>query len=175
MSYSLNAPVDSLRNIYCQTHNHYIPLDPDNSDYQAVLDAIIAEGADCFDGDIPEDLQAAADEKQFNQQLGAYRIAKARLEEYAVADGRAEVTETLVMGQEYSVEEETMVDVTETVVVLKAIDPVPATLEITTADEEGNAITETIENPLITKDNEERAAAQAVVDATPQPVKDAAE
>jgi len=33
---------------------------------------------------------------------------------------------------------------------------------------------ETIENPEITKDNEERAAAQAVVDVTPQAVKDAA-
>jgi hypothetical protein len=32
----------------------------------------------------------------------------------------------------------------------------------------------TIENPLITTDVAERAAAQAVVDATPQPVKDAA-
>ena len=33
---------------------------------------------------------------------------------------------------------------------------------------------ETIENPLITTDNAERTAAQAVVDATPQAVKDAA-
>jgi hypothetical protein len=31
-----------------------------------------------------------------------------------------------------------------------------------------------IENPAITMDNAERTAAQAVVDATPQPVKDAA-
>jgi hypothetical protein len=61
-----NTITDGLtnsRNIFCQTHNHYIPLDPSNSDYQAVLDAIIADGAACFDGDIPEDLQAAADAK----------------------------------------------------------------------------------------------------------------
>ena len=32
---------------------------------------------------------------------------------------------------------------------------------------------ETIENPLITKDKAERAEAQAIVDATPQPVIDA--
>ena len=31
--------------------------------YQELLDAIIEQGADCFDGDIPEDLQAAADAK----------------------------------------------------------------------------------------------------------------
>jgi hypothetical protein len=49
--------------IYCSTHNHWIPLDPANRHYQEVLDAIIAEGAACFDGDIPEDLQAAADAK----------------------------------------------------------------------------------------------------------------
>ena len=53
-------------NIFCQTHNHYIPLDPANRHYQEVLDAIIAEGAACFDGDIPADLQAAADAKQGN-------------------------------------------------------------------------------------------------------------
>jgi hypothetical protein len=33
---------------------------------------------------------------------------------------------------------------------------------------------ETIENPLITQDKAERAAAQAVVDATPDEVKEAA-
>ena len=49
--------------IYCSIHNHYIPLDPANRHYQEVLDAIIEQGADCFDGDIPEDLQAAADAK----------------------------------------------------------------------------------------------------------------
>ena len=58
-----------------------------------MLDAIIEQGADCFDGDIPEDLQAAADAKQFAQQLTSYTTATARLAQYLVADGRAEVTE----------------------------------------------------------------------------------
>jgi len=40
-----------------------IPLDPANRHYQEVLDAIIEQGADCFDGDIPAELQAAADAK----------------------------------------------------------------------------------------------------------------
>jgi len=39
---------------------------------------------------------------------------------------------------------------------------------------EEEPVEETIENPLITTDNAERTAAQAVVDATPQAVKDAA-
>ena len=41
-----------------------IPLKEENRHYQLVLDAIIEQGADCWDGDIPTDLQAAADAKQ---------------------------------------------------------------------------------------------------------------
>ena len=51
-----------------------IPPDPANRHYQEVLDAIIAEGADCFDGDIPEELQAAADAKLAS---GAYNANRA--------------------------------------------------------------------------------------------------
>ena len=61
--FTLNTEEFGGRILVCQTHNHYIPLDPANRHYQEVLDAIIAEGAACFDGDIPEDLQAAADAK----------------------------------------------------------------------------------------------------------------
>ena len=50
-----------------------IPFSEGNSDYQAVLDAIILEGAACFDGDIPADLQAAADAKLAS---GAYNANK---------------------------------------------------------------------------------------------------
>jgi hypothetical protein len=161
--------------VYCSTHNHYIPLDPANRHYQEVLDAIIEQGADCFDGDIPEDLQAAADEKQFNQQLADYRVATARLAQYVVADGRAEVTEMQPTGEQvFNEETMEMEDVMHEVITVTAIDPVEATVEVTEYDEEGNATTTTVENPLITTDTEERAAAQAVVDATPQAVIDAA-
>ena len=67
---------------------------------------------------------------------------------------------------------EELVDVTETQITVTAIDPVEATVEQTTYDDEGVATTATVENPLITKDNTERATAQAVVDATPQSVID---
>jgi hypothetical protein len=162
--------------LFCQTHNHYIPLDPANRHYQEVLDAIIAEGAACFDGDIPADLQAAADEKQFNQQLADYHIAVARLAKYVVADGRAEVTEMQPTGEQvFNEETGKMEDVMHEVITVTAIDPVEATVEQTTYDENGeNPVTTNIENPLITTDNAERAAAQAVVDATPQAVIDAA-
>jgi len=163
--------------IYCQTHNHYIPLDPANRHYQEVLDAIIAEGADCFDGDIPEDLQAAADEKQFNQQLAAYRVAIARLAQYIVADGRAEVTEMQPTGEQvFNEETMEMEDVMHEVITVTAIEPVEPTVTRMVYSEDdpmAEPVEETIENPVITTDVAERAAAQATVDATPQPVKDA--
>ena len=174
--------IDTITNekfgIFCQTHNHFIPLDPANRHYQEVLDAIIEQGSDCFDGDIPEDLQAAADEKQFNQQLAAYRVATARLAQYVVADGRAEVREMQPTGEQvWNEETMEMEDVMHEVITVTAIEPVEATVTRMVYSEDdpmAEPTEETIENPLITKDNEERAAAQAVVDATPQAVVDAA-
>jgi hypothetical protein len=155
-----------------------IPVRPSNRRYQEVLDAIIAEGADCFDGDIPEDLQAAADEKQFNQQLADYRVAVARLAQYIVADGREEVTEMQPTGEQvFNEETMEMEDVMMEVIVQTAIEPVEPTVTRMVYSEDdpmAEPTEETIENPLITVDNEERAAAQAVVDATPQAVVDAA-
>ena len=165
--------------IFCDTHNHSIPLDPANRHYQEVLDAIIAEGAACFDGDIPADLQAAADEKQFNQQLAAYRTATARLAQYVLADGREEVTEMQPTGEQvFNEETMEMEDVMHEVTTVTAIEPVEATVTRWVYPDdpmsEEEPVEETIENPLITTDVAERAEAQATVDATPQPVKDAA-
>lgn len=176
-----NVIIDELNSgqiLFCQTHNHYIPLDPANRHYQAVLDAIIAEGADCFDGDIPANLQAAADEKQFNQQLADYRVAVARLAQYVLADGRAEVREMQPTGEQvWNEETMEMEDVMHEVIVQTAIEPLEPTVTRMVYSEDdpmAEPVEETIENPLITTDNAERAAAQAVVDATPQAVVDAA-
>ena len=68
-----NNPMGNVGTVFCSTHNQSIPLNPANSDYQRVLDAIIADGADCFDGDIPAELQAAADAKLAS---GAYNANK---------------------------------------------------------------------------------------------------
>jgi hypothetical protein len=102
----------------------------------------------------------------------------ARLAQYIVADGRAEVREMQPTGEQvFNEETMEMEDVMHEVITVTAIDPVEATvtrLVYSEDDPMAEPTEETIENPLITKDNEERAAAQAVVDATPQPVKDAA-
>ena len=50
-----------------------------------------------------------------------------------------------------------------------ASDDIPATVEVYNSETDSM---DTVDNPVIIKDTEERAAAQAVVDATPQPVID---
>ena len=165
------------QSVTCDTHNVNFPLSAANRHYQECLDAIIAEGAACFDGDIPADLQAAADEKQFNQQLASYRVAVARLAQYVVADGRAEVTEMQPTGEQvWNEETGEMEDVMHEVITVTAIEPVEATITrlVYSDDMDAEPTEETIENPLITTDVAERTAAQAVVDATPQAVEDAA-
>ena len=170
----IDPVTDVYEAIFCSTHNLNIPLDPANRHYQEVLDAIIEQGAACFDGDIPEDLQAAADEKQFNQQLADYRVATARLAQYIVADGRAEVREMQPTGEQvYNEETFEMEDVMHEVITVTAIEPVEATVTRMVYSEDdpmAEPTEETIENPVITTDVAERAEAQATVDATPAAV-----
>ena len=173
MPYFVNIIEDTPTSI--QLGDLSIPFNPANRHYQEVLDAIIAEGTDCFDGDIPEDLQAAADEKQFNQQLAGYRVAVARLAQYIVADGREEVTEMQPTGEQvFNEETMEMEDVMHEVITVTAIEPVEPTVTrwVYPDDPMSDAAPteETIENPVITTDVAERAAAQAVVDVTPEEV-----
>jgi len=116
----------------------------------------------------------------FAEQLQAYKVATARLEAYVLADGRPELTE-MQDTTEYVVDAEGMLVLTdgeptfiqEEVIVQTAIEPLEATVEVTTYPEDIDAepVTTIIENPEITQDNLERVEAQAVVDATPAKVK----
>ena len=162
------------------------------------LDNIFHNGIDAWKVDIqavkdahPKVLPVEADQQTyidehlatyvFNKQLSEYTVAIARLDNYILADGRAEVTE-MQDTLEYVVDDEGMpvlndddepTYVQEEVVVVSAIEPLEPTVEQTVYDEEDKATTSTIENPEITQDNLERAEAQTVVDATPQAVVDA--
>lgn len=116
----------------------------------------------------------------FDYQLEEYTKAQARLAQYQVALGREQVTEM----------QDSPVQLTDSdgtpqfdsdgspiyeqveVITVTAIDPLPATITQTEYDSDMNPVEVEVENPLITKDNEERAAAQAVIDATPQAVID---
>ena len=104
-------------------------------------------------------------------QAEEYIKATARLAQYQLSVGVPESSETIVTGQEWNEEAMEMQDVTETIVI-PAIPALEATVEVTTYDmETDTSSTETVANPLIVKDDEERAAAQAVINATPGPVK----
>ena len=103
----------------------------------------------------------------FNWQLQGYGTAVARLGKYRLAEGRPEYTVETPTGT-YDDEGNEIMDVNT----VPAIEPLDPTVEVVTYDEEGNAITETVANPLIVQDDLEREAAQAVVDNTPQEVKD---
>lgn len=105
----------------------------------------------------------------FNHALANYRSALARLAQYRVADGRPEIWEDQPTGE---FDPETGEEILAPVLVQTAIEPLSAQVEETTYDEEGNAITTMVDNPEIVRDDAERAAAQAVIDSTPQDVKD---
>jgi hypothetical protein len=153
-----NNLTGSVNSVWCNTNNVAIPIDPANRHYQKVLDDIIEQGADCFEGDIPTDLQTAADAKQFAQQVGAYKTAKARVAQYQLSVGVPESSETIVTGQEMNMETGEIQDVTETIVT-PAIEALEATVEETTYDFDTNtSSTTTVANPLI-------------IDTTPGPVK----
>ena len=130
--------------------------------------------------DVDDWVQEKADEWTFNKQLSEYTAAIARLDNYILADGRAEVTE-MQDTLEYVVDDEGMpvlnddgepTYVQEEVVVVSAIEPLDATVEVTTQELDEEPVTTTVANPLIVKDNEERAAAQTIIGNTPQEVKD---
>ena len=105
----------------------------------------------------------------FNWQLSEYRKATARLAQYRLADGRSEVTEDIGTGEF----DDDGNEITETVIVQTAVDPLPAQIEQPVYDDDGNQTgTTMVDNPLIVQDDAERAAAQVVIDSTPQSVKD---
>jgi len=126
-------------------------------------------------GDVPSWVQEEADAWLAAKQLADYTVAIERLSQYVIADGREEVVESRATGEQVLDEDtEEMVDVMHDVTTVTAIEPVEATVTrlVPSDNIQEDATEETIENPLITQDNAERAEAQAVVDATPQAVID---
>lgn len=125
-----------------------------------------------------DELQTRQDKAIFDLQTKKYLKATERLSQYILLEGREEITEDIVVGTREVINEETgeveTVNVTENVVIQTAVEPLEENIEVTTTDPETLEVTtETVRNPLIIKDEEERAAAQAIVDATPQSVIDA--
>ncbi len=111
----------------------------------------------------------------FNHQLAAYQAAQARLARYRLADGRPEVTEERQVIDEQGnplFHEVTGEPVMETVVVQAAIAQIPMEIDQpvydeATGEQNGSIM---VSNPDSERDDEERAAAQTVIDQTPTDV-----
>ena len=128
-------------------------------------------------GEVPAWVQEAADNWTFNKQLREYVTAVERLEQYILSAGRPEIREDIVIETKEVWNEETgemeTVNITQNVITQTEIEPLEQTVEVTEFNPETmESTTSTVRNPLIVKDEEERASAQAVVNATPQPVID---
>jgi hypothetical protein len=137
-------------------------------------------------GPVPSWVQEAADNWMFNKQLRDYAGAVDRLAQYILAEGRPELTEEIIVGEEPMLDENDLptldeegnpltIPVTQTITIQMAIDPLPEFIEVTTGFdiETGDPITEKVRNPDIVRDEEERAAAQRTIDSTPQAIVDA--
>ena len=128
-------------------------------------------------GPVPDWVQEAADNWTFNKQLREYVTAVERLSQYILSEGRPEIREDIVIETKEVWNEETRemetVNITQNVITQTEIEPLEETVEVTEFNPETmESTTSTVRNPLIVKDEEERASAQAVVNATPQPVID---
>ena len=151
-----------------------VPLDEANRHYASIVAATATDGS--FWGDtVPEPMATEAATWLFNRQLQEYGSAVARLAQYVVSEGRNQVTEMQPTGDQV-LNEETMEmeDVMAEVVTVTAIEPVEPTVTRMVYSEDdpiAEPVEETIENPLITSDVAERAAAQLVIDNTPEEIK----
>lgn len=167
-------------------------IDAWKADIQAIKDA---HPKAVIDNDT---LEARKSQALFDKKLADYTTAVQRLAQYELSVGKPAVTEVqskevqttnfdgdLVFDDDMNPVYET---VEETVILESAIEPltheqefldgVVSTQQTTTSlNDDGEVVTveQEYRNPLIVKDEAERAAAQAVVDATPQAVIDAYE
>jgi hypothetical protein len=114
------------------------------------------------------------DEVRIIRQTYEYSQAVQRLAQYVLLDGRPELTEMQPTGEQvFNETTGEMEDVLHEVTVQTAIDPLPEFIEQAVYDElSGEQIgTETVRNPVVVKDEQERLDAQATIDATPEEIK----
>lgn len=153
----------------CKDDNYGIPFDSGNADYQEFLDWL-NEGNTITDKEIPAHVLAEAADKKFKQQLSKYAEAVARLSQYVLSQGRAEIKQMIATGERIFNDETAEMDpVLVEVTTHDSIEPVPLTVEVgemNTATME--MIITTVDNPAVVRDLAERIKAQAVVDATPE-------
>jgi len=111
----------------------------------------------------------------FNHQLVAFRRAQARLASYRLADGRPKIMADRQVVDDLGnpvLDTVTGAPVVETYTLQPAIAPLSAEIDIAVIDEATGEPTgmQTVPNPQVTRDDAERAAAAAVIAATPPEV-----
>ena len=154
-----------------------VPLDSGNRHYVGIVQATAYDNS-IWGESVPEPMATIAAEWLFNKQLNEYVVAFERLSQYVLLEGRPELTEEVVVETRESFNEETgeleTVEITENVITQTAIDPLEEFIEVIKVDAETmESVTETVRNPLIVRDEEERTQSQEVIDNTPQEVIDA--
>lgn len=153
------------------------------------LDKIFHEGIDAWKAEIQaikdahpkavidnDTLASRKSQALVVHQSEEYTKAKTRLEQYVLSVGVPESTEEVPTGaQVWDEDKEEWKDGTITITTPE-IPALEAQVEVLQDDEndgnEFNDKTVMVDNPLIVQDRNERVAAQAIVDATPQSVKD---
>lgn len=170
MKYSHTTILDQL-SLSCDTGSGivFFHAEPGNTHYEGLLDRL-NRGEPCFDGDAPVAVQQHADEKKQRQQQAQYTQAKARLDKYKLIDGAPEVKQTAqtqLSGGELG-------DTYEYVAV-PAVEPlqeyVVETFTVVLSSQVPTLSSRQVRNPLIMQDEQERAAAQQIVDDTPDAIK----
>jgi hypothetical protein len=148
------------------------PMVTSNAEYEQFLDDINEQGTDIVDGEIPERVLAEAAAKNSKQQIKKYADAVDRLSQYILSEGRPEIKQMMPTGERvFNQTTNEMDDVLVEVTTQYPVDPVPLTVEVGELNKETmEMIFTTVDNPVVLRDLAERAAAQAVIDATPAEV-----
>lgn len=150
--------------------DYFIPLDVNNYDFRKVAQDLAEFGPSIIEGDIPEFLQTYANKVREENLVALYKFAKERLDQYRLSAGREE--KTIKAKRISGVDKDGIYTYEDTEVTIAAIDPLPTMIEISVEDENHVVTKKMIDNPVVVKDEEERAAAQAIIDATPQDIID---
>ena len=175
--------------------NSYIPLDSSNSDYQQFIQDVAEQGIGIVEG--PDVVEPSYSElrtseyppledqldKIYHSGVAAWKkdIKVIKDKHPKTITGGTTIGEVPAWVQEaadnwtFNKQLREYVDAVERLELdaVVASDDIPATVEVSTTNPETMEVTtETVPNPAIVKDEEERAAAQSVVDATPQSVID---
>ena len=184
-----------ISNDTIKKENSYIPTDPENSDYQQFIQDVAEQGIGIVEGpDVVEpsytELRVAEYPPLEDQLDKIYHggVTNWKKDIKAIKDKHPKTitggttigdvpdwVQTAADNWTFNKQLREYVDAVERLKLdaVVASDDIPATVEVSTTNPETMEVTtEIVPNPVIVKDEEERAAAQSVVDATPQSVID---